>query len=247
MKKFGLLLAAMLCILIFAACGESAAQDRTPVDFSQWVMPEQGSESVELGSIDGHPYYYDPIYHFKAWGGALSGELEDNLHWALLVYEVCALEAKYLGAEISQEDIDREINRRKQDFESTPQRIADYEADLEAGDISPDITPEGLRDNLALERETYEKQKQYMEECMSEDNLTEEEFWQSLEPYAEKSLYSSEYINFLEWEYEQAAKKNKDLSQRGFYEEKFKDLFVLYHVECDVEGEPNFSQIFLEQ
>ena len=72
---------------------------------------------------------------------------------------------------------------------------------------------------------SYEAYNQLMEQCMAEENLTEEDFWQSLGPYAEKSLYWEAHLSILNDDYEKAVQEDAAISYGDFETRRFQELF----------------------
>lgn len=72
---------------------------------------------------------------------------------------------------------------------------------------------------------SYEAYNQLMEQCMVEENLTEEDFWQSLGPYAEKSLYWEAHLSILNDDYEKAVQEDAAISYGDFGIRRFQELF----------------------
>ncbi len=156
---------------------------------------------IVFATINGEDLYYDPVYCFKISNGYVSDDYNEVVPNTEMTYG----EIELLG------------------------ELAYLESDKLINDSENKVQLEKELRQQCLENNAYSQKMQ--EKIMETNGLTEEEYWQELEPYIKKYIIISEYSEEMSSNYFKENPDASDEALHAFYKEKLNILMEKYNAE----------------
>ncbi len=182
LKKTLIIIIAGLLMFSMSGCGgeEISLDDLKP------------TEGILLATIDGEPYYYDPIYIFKVTGGAFPQVPDTEEKKRALVLELAYMESVGRGDTISDDSVAKEFEMRKMTVAGWEDSITSWEESLEErierGVVTEETIAQEEKELLEL-RDYVQRYDKIWSQCTEEAGITEEEYWEGL-PLTYKKEFS---------------------------------------------------------